>query len=79
MQRDALRSLGIINRMKTGIYNITKTSTEVFRREIGGPTRTRTWDQWIHIVTIFQPCADYLISLASHLRCVRERDALACY
>ena len=47
--------------------------------EIGGPTRTRTWDQWIHIVTIFQPCADYLISLADRLRCVRERDALACY
>ena len=33
--------------------------------EIGGPTRTRTWDQWIHILTVFQPCADYLISLAS--------------
>ena len=42
MQRDALRSLGIINRIKTGIYGLTKTSTEVFRREIGSPDRSRT-------------------------------------
>ena len=68
MQGDAVRSLWIINRIKTDIYGLTKTSTEVFRREIGGPTRTRTWDQWIHILTIFQSCADYLISLASALR-----------
>ena len=68
MQGDTVRSLGIINPIKTDIYGLTKPSTEVFRREIGGPTRTRTWDQWIHILTIFQPCADYLISLASALR-----------
>ena len=33
-------------------------------REInGGPTRTRTWDQWIHITVAFLPRADYLTSL----------------
>ena len=35
MLRDALRSLGIINPIKTDIYGLTKTSTEVLRREIG--------------------------------------------
>ena len=68
MQWDALRSHGIVNPMQTDSYALTKTSTDVLGREIGGPTRTRTWDQWIHILTIFQSCADYLISLASALR-----------
>jgi predicted nucleic acid-binding protein len=28
----------------------------------GGPTRTRTWDQWIHLLPVFLPSADYLIA-----------------
>ena len=32
---------------------------------IGGPTRTRTWDQWIHSILSFLKGADYLITLVS--------------
>ena len=31
----------------------------------GGPTRTRTWDQWIHGLPAFPPGVDYLTTLAA--------------
>ena len=33
----------------------------------GGPTRTRTWDQWIHGLPAFPPGVDYLTTLAAVL------------
>jgi len=30
---------------------------------VGGPTRTRTWDQWIHELPPFLEGADYLTTL----------------
>ena len=32
-------------------------------RKIGGPARTRTWDQGIHFTRLFPSGADYLITL----------------
>lgn len=38
-------------------------------RKDGGPTRTRTWDQWIHVFSIFLSSADYLITLGRFRLC----------
>ncbi len=48
---------------------------------VGGPTRTRTWDQGIHFDLIFISGVDYLITLNPDCcnRVVRAREALACY
>ena len=51
-------------------------SAVILRSLIGGPTRTRTWDQWIHELEVFPPRADYLTTLD---RIARARDAHACY
>ena len=50
------------------------------RSRIGGPTRTRTWDQWIHGLPAFPPGVDYLTTLAVASRDGgRVRDAQACH
>ena len=42
----------------------------------GGPTRTRTWNQRIHVAQDFRLGVDYLITLS---RAGRVRDARACH
>ena len=44
---------------------------------VGGPTRTRTWDQWIRLCPAFLPGADYLITLA-HVLAGRDEHAVGC-
>ena len=36
--------------------------TQVLRGKDGGPARTRTWDQGIHLIPLFPARADYLIT-----------------
>ena len=62
--RSAMADIGRINRIEAKFKHSNTTVSDNRGLVVGGPTRTRTWNQRIHFVRNFRSGVDYLITLS---------------